>query len=62
MPLRQVLHGQLRIAEDNPQNIVEIMGHTACQCTNGLHFMGLAKFILQPFLFHTGFFDFRDIA
>ena len=45
--LGEAFPGDLRIADDRCQDIVEIMGNTAGQGADGLHFLGLSELVLQ---------------
>ena len=45
--LRQIVVGYFGVADNRPQDIVEIMGDTTGQRANGLHFLGLEKLILH---------------
>ena len=31
------------------KNIIKIVGNAACKCTDGFHFLGLAKLGLKPY-------------
>jgi hypothetical protein len=43
--------GQQRgMAEDDREDVVEIMRHAAGQLADGLHFLRLAQLLLQPFM------------
>ena len=46
---RAVFLGHFRIAEDGPEDIVEIMGDAAGQGADGLHLLGLLKLGLHFF-------------
>ncbi len=50
---RAVVPGQFRIAEDGPEDVVEIVGDAAGQGADGLHFLGLLQLRLEffPFVF-----------
>ena len=56
--LRDVIHGEFRIADNRKQNVVKIMGNTACQGSNGLQF----HYLLQlPFRIRQGFGSFFNL-
>ena len=40
-------HQQVAMARDRRQEVVEIVGHAACQLANGLHLLALHKLCLQ---------------
>jgi len=40
-------HQEVPIADDCGQNVVEVMGHAACQQPNGFHFLGVEQLVLQ---------------
>src|SRR5260370_12862251 len=41
------LANQFNLADDYCQNVVEVMGNTACQLANGLHLLSLPQLLLQ---------------
>ena len=45
---------QLRMAEDHPQHIVEVMGHPTRQPANGFQFVGLGQLVLEDLLLLCG--------
>ena len=40
--------GQVGVGQDHSQHVVEIVGHTPREPTNGFHFLGLIQMVLQP--------------
>ena len=51
----RLIEGHLGVAEDGPQDIVEVMGDASGKGSDGLHFLALAKLVFQVLAF-------RDIA
>ena len=47
VPARQVHLRKLEVADDSGQDVVEIMGDAAGQRPQGVHFLGLAKLLLE---------------
>jgi len=54
-------HGQLGVAEDHPEHIVEIVGYASRQLTDRFHFLGLLQLGLEPGIFLLGPLAFGDI-
>jgi hypothetical protein len=42
---------EFRVAQDRRQNVVEIMGHAACEPSDGLHLLRLEEMVLKQPLF-----------
>ena len=45
--LCHILFGQVNIAQYRTQNIVEVVGNSACHCAHGLHLLGFPKLRFQ---------------
>ena len=43
----QLLHGQLDVAKDHAQHVVEVVGHATRQPADGFHFLGLVKLAFE---------------
>ena len=52
--LVQVFHGQLGVADDHREDIVEVVGDAPGQVADGLHLLGLAQLLGHEFFFFFG--------
>ena len=57
----RMLYGQLPIAEDGSQHIIEVVGDAAGQCADRLHFLRLPQLRLQTLFFQLRLFLLGDI-
>ena len=57
-----LLQGQLRIAEDDAEHVVEIVGHAAGQPAHGFHLLGLEELGLKSFPFLLRLLALGDVA
>ena len=57
-----LIHGHLRMAQDDAEHVVEIVGDAAGEAADGFHLLGLEELILElgPFVF--GLPAFGDVA
>ena len=46
--LLHLVHGHLRVAENDAEHVVEIVRHAAGQPTDGLHLLGMEQLVVQP--------------
>ncbi len=49
-----ISHGQLRMAQDHAQHVIEIVGDPAGQPSHGFHLLGLVQPLLQLLLLQLG--------
>ena len=57
-----ISHGQLRMAEDHAQHVVEIVGDPARQTSHGFHLLGLVQPLLQLLLLQFGLLAFGNVC
>ncbi|EKD40685.1 MAG: hypothetical protein ACD_74C00247G0002 [uncultured bacterium] len=59
---RQLQLQQLAVAEDDGEDVVEVVGNPSGQDADGFHFLGLDKLAFQHFLFRCRLLAFGDIG
>jgi hypothetical protein len=45
----EILLEEMEVARDDLRQIVEVVGHSAYQLTDGLHFLGMSAFLFELF-------------
>ena len=57
-----LVEGHLRVPEDHPQHVVEVVGHAAGQAAHRLHLLGLLELGLEFLPLRLGLFALGDVA
>ena len=53
---------KIRVAHDDAQHVVEVVGNTACQAAHGIHLLGLQQLCLEMFPLGFGLEAGGDVA